>query len=892
MVDWNQPRPTRTCTLYADSAQTQPIYEIIFTGDRSTGLVTAQISNALPVQRSLLPRNAEQAPLASTLNTISVSGSNIMFAVSSPVAGVHNVGFKGLQSEGAFTSTPVLCTGDNAPIPVSLGINGSNPTGDYDIVMTGPDGKTESRVRVHWEIDTRQLSLCAGFRCSVAPVNCAVTEQMQLLRALIDNPTVGDNALSAMQQESLTEGLRQLGSPYSEIASQGEAAFWAAHPEWRDDVIHDTVMRIAATSSFTPTQIYEGLMRDRASQMNAMLGAGRQLNAALGELLQEGLRVLSAIRAGGNEGELRRTFAITVDRYNTSLVRAQAGTRTTSADELLDAVKMIWQNKSAELIDIRVGETQLVAQQQYRDQLVASGFIQDIGGTMMAANDPRLQQVTYYVDANKRLTILPPGGTTVSGNGNLGGNVIGGGSNALVQEIAAQHLFINLKQGEQITSPINVNMQPNKTSIIEFVIDEDKMVSFGTTGIIGRDLTLEIAGSGLGEKKYPSQKIGMTGESVSLRLPMGTYTLSIKDNSMYYMANSELGNTPFSVSVETNIKPYNSANIEGKISIDGSEKTMPIGMRAIAFNNVGERISKDPDTGKDLILDPSKPVWVVIHGRTDSPDSDNMRELERSLSLLGKDKNFQVVIIDWREAARDVLKILGIDVGLEDASWTPAVGAWAGQRLLDAGFAPSQVFFGVHSHGSYGGFFAAKYMMDHTEGDQKAGGIIALDSAKNPIFVGANINEADIQLKEVARYSLAFHSSFLGSIDRSLSADNTIIVGTNHSNNGMVKQHSDSVNALTDLLDAIKTGDNKNVANMFTLSSELGLRLRTLSSAYGYDALMTIQDKTSTEHPSWHPIDITGISLRTNTGGWSDLLVDPAHQPLEGVNYKPSIQFP
>jgi hypothetical protein len=211
---------------------------------------------------------------------------------------------------------------------------------------------------------------------------------------------------------------------------------------------------------------------------------------------------------------------------------------------------------------------------------------------------------------------------------------------------------------------------------------------------------------------------------------------------------------------------------------------------------------------------------------------------------------------------------------------------------MAAGFTPSNINFVGHSHGTYAAYFASDYLMQHSNNNEKVSSIIALDSAKNPAFIGAHIREEDIQFKNVANYSLALHSSFLGSIDRSLSAQNTILVGSNHPNETSVKQHGDSANALTDLFTDLKNRNNGNVLSVFSFSPKTGLHLKVLSDAYGYDAMITIKDKASALLPDWKPIDVTGISLRTSSGDWSKLMTDLDNQPIEGVDYKPSTLIP
>jgi len=278
-------------------------------------------------------------------------------------------------------------------------------------------------------------------------------------------------------------------------------------------------------------------------------------------------------------------------------------------------------------------------------------------------------------------------------------------------------------------------------------------------------------------------------------------------------------------------------------------------------------------------LTPSLSVWVVVHGRTDNPDSNNMKELQRRLFDLA-DGDYQVVSVDWSEAANDIFRILGKDIGdLENAEWTPAVGKWIGQQLLAAGFNPANARFLSHSHGSFASYFAAEWMQhewkkSHPNETGKAGAIVALDSAKNPVFFGADIPEESIVFSNVAERSIAFHSSILGSKNRAFGADRAITVTSSHID--PFKEHGFAVSMFADMLADMKAGGNPRITSFFRLSKNNGISVIGLPNAEGYDAWIEVRTEmvNTQDGPRWKAQANT-LRFKNADGSWSTPLLDP-----------------
>lgn len=206
--------------------------------------------------------------------------------------------------------------------------------------------------------------------------------------------------------------------------------------------------------------------------------------------------------------------------------------------------------------------------------------------------------------------------------------------------------------------------------------------------------------------------------------------------------------------------------IEGVISREGSERVLPVRLSVAEFTPNGQRksdyLTQDP-VNRVAELDPSEPVWVVIHGMYNNdgqayPDADfddTMHLLTKSMAAFGQLSGTQVVTIDWHEAARDN-HILG---PLQDATWTERVGAWVGSQLLGLGFPPSKINIAGFSHGTYVSYFAAKTIQEAGAGSVQS--IVALDPATNVGFLNGNgtIDASAIRFSEVANTSVALKAS-------------------------------------------------------------------------------------------------------------------------------------
>jgi len=188
---------------------------------------------------------------------------------------------------------------------------------------------------------------------------------------------------------------------------------------------------------------------------------------------------------------------------------------------------------------------------------------------------------------------------------------------------------------------------------------------------------------------------------------------------------------------------------------------MPVSMRVAEFDEAGKRKTNyEAKEGNDAIskLDPSKPVWVVVHGRENSEDSSQIAALTRNLQNL----DVQVVTIDWEGGAKD-------GIGLGGQKWIEQVGIWASRQLQAAGFKGEQINVIGHSWGSY---------VSYEIGAHIPGGVrtlVGLDPAEDAPILGGGIykgfNDPNFKFSDVAGNSYTIYSSNLGSPDRAKTAE-------------------------------------------------------------------------------------------------------------------------
>jgi hypothetical protein len=327
---------------------------------------------------------------------------------------------------------------------------------------------------------------------------------------------------------------------------------------------------------------------------------------------------------------------------------------------------------------------------------------------------------------------------------------------------------------------VNIELDPSNSKEIQFALSEAMMVNlwvdFGPdharqVGTIGGlsipafpNLSLQITGDGV---NYTSNKLRESGgsaensgESVSLKLTPGTYTLTINDLTSYPTspAFGASGITMPLIPVQMEMRPYKTQEIIGRVSIPERMETMPVSMRVAEF---------DPNTGLRLpeaknALDSTKPVWIVVHGRKDNEGSANIEYLARQLTQQG----YQVVTVNWEDAAKDNGLLLG---ALDGADWIPVIGKWVANQLKASGFTGEKIHIPGHSWGSFVAFEIGKQFKEGQNGNGfGVQSIVALDSPLDPL--PNHYPSSNVFFSEVSKTSWAIKSSAFGSESRANSA--------------------------------------------------------------------------------------------------------------------------
>jgi pimeloyl-ACP methyl ester carboxylesterase len=199
-----------------------------------------------------------------------------------------------------------------------------------------------------------------------------------------------------------------------------------------------------------------------------------------------------------------------------------------------------------------------------------------------------------------------------------------------------------------------------------------------------------------------------------------------------------------------------------------------------------------------LRIDPNLRTWIIIHGRQGSSTDSWVTALAGTIA--GIYPSDQILLLDWSTAANSI----GISTYEED--WIRPVAAWAAGKLVDYGFAGSQLNLIGHSWGGY---------MTDELAELFFGGvntIVALDPAHDGF---GNYNPEDpgqIDFRAHSQFSWAFHSSLLGSSVTPTNAHEAFIVDTG------LDLRGGAHGAVHDLFTYMLTNSSGGVSSKFQLS--------------------------------------------------------------------------
>src|SRR3989344_194182 len=386
---------------------------------------------------------------------------------------------------------------------------------------------------------------------------------------------------------------------------------------------------------------------------------------------------------------------------------------------------------------------------------------------------------------------------------------------------AIQNYPLNIPREGGGSGTKDVNMLRGTSATITFTTEEPMMVNFwldageqkdggaGFTGgiALSPNFSLSLPVPSVSQT-YESEKKDVRGkpvadsaESISTVLPPGTYALAVRDRTDLSDFTPELQSLvtlPKNIPIHFDIQPYRTQEIVGRVSIPENPKALPVSMRVAEFEEVSpgeykrkENYKSSPEDGGVHPLDPTKPVWVVMHGMNSSENEDKIDNLSQAFHGYAETEEIQLVTVNWDEGAKDI-------VGMgRDAPWTEAVGTWTARQLIAAGIHPTLVDGIGHSHGTYVLYALGKELLNITGKPMNT--LIALDPAGNIPLI-SNFDHGNIDFSSVARNSMAFEGSIIADSDWLASTASTAFRVESPSTILPTTEHQLGLTAFTEIL--------------------------------------------------------------------------------------------
>lgn len=749
-------------SMYSDQNKTVLLDQFSGSVDNISGKVKGQ---SVGDRDDLATGRMIDTPIASEITVLDIQGTRILVGYSSP----ENGGTIMLAGGGVLSTNDFDYEGGTTGDVGLLTFNTDNTPGNYPISLCGgPNGRVLSTEILHWDGTTLTAESGIGTMDFGGDEEMAEASRTMQDQGAIDDIFIGNRILALVQRTHLYE----------------------CSDFYIDDSQFDVIAR----------QYRIGPHPDAGGIARELLGV---YETGMGEVLEKAANVAVTAWNSGSQRQAIAAFDASYSFWSTHFkigaLAVDFGVRFPSHDAVFEEGIRLAQCQVNGFVANRMKYEKLLIQANERANQVGPeddptkekiSEAARLHNAMIVASLFGLQSPQYvaFTTAWGDPGIPRDGSVVVQLNGDItsaDGTVIQhvelhaaattDGPMVLGDNTVMRGFFLGVGQSKVDTE--TVKLEAGKTSSITFTLDETKMVNFsvdtskmGFTGGMAMpvhpNIAIDLTGSSLNGKTYLSDHSQDSGESISYMLSAGIYTLTIRDATNYgsLSAGARAALHLPEIHVDTNIKPYNSANIEGVVSIDKNALVMPVSMKVAAFDASGKRVDRDPITGKELTLDANKPVWVVIHGRNDNENSGKMQELAKALIESG----YQVVTIDWSKAAGSNIPE---SVGMQGEAWIQAVADWSYLALTSAQVEGGNVRMGVHSWGSFVGFAIAEHFK--SENGIGVDTIVALDSARDPTLAW-RYDASQVNFAAVSNTSTAFHSSFWGSEGRANTADHTI----------------------------------------------------------------------------------------------------------------------
>jgi hypothetical protein len=791
-MDWegSKVRPQGEFALYADEACSVMLDRIVFEGDRANRSVAV-----ITEQRT----EAKEWLAEPSVQVLAAERANVTVAVQSPFeTGVAEL------TGGGFLGTKEI-TGTDFQI-VTLTMDGTKPSGTYEVqLLDRPNGTIVGRIPVEWDQTKKTLSVVGGLKSFTPQISAntkvgfaeALSQYELVVQAISQKEVMSQvsgeilvesrldgsaaDALASTQLVNLTALAAQSGYALTVDKDGLWERFISVFPEWKEENKAATTKQMNLSG--------DNFYYYREAEFNGYAQYMDAYNDAVGRMLEAGMNAITTARAGGDPTAYLTALNAVPGKYGSNVWAKLAvmGVKLPERPEILAACEAILEQKAQELVQSQVAAANVVETQmiQFNTQMI--GGTGEASSPTQVISAARQAFISQLYAAQSVLPMYGEDGTTIIGYGGTVGVNLAGESlyaSAPAQETGSLVAsLVNLKslgvlsaidihqlkltngilEGAETVRPLRngvatITFELKETSMVNFWVDTGELGTLTTVpsqGLIQPDIALALGGTGL-NGEYDSNKEGdpSAGESISSVLPAGTYTLLVRDVTDYQGQESlHLSD----VLVGINIRPYTTQKIEGRISIEGRDVTMPVSMSVAEFDKLPDGSWERMKASETHALDPSKPVWVVIHGRTNSENSDNIVDLTKALYEFDQAHKgaYQVVTINWELASKDNSFLpLNFDP-LRDATWTPAVGKWVAHQLEALGFEGKNINLIGSSHGAFASYFAAQEFNQAGKGIVHS--IIALDPAANVQFFNGSdpIDESKIKFSEVAETSLA-----------------------------------------------------------------------------------------------------------------------------------------
>ncbi|TSC57178.1 MAG: hypothetical protein Greene041662_1038, partial [Candidatus Peregrinibacteria bacterium Greene0416_62] len=406
------------------------------------------------------------------------------------------------------------------------------------------------------------------------------------------------------------------------------------------------------------------------------------------------------------------------------------------------------------------------------------------------------------------------------------------------------------------TEALSIPAEGSET--LRFTLDREVMANFWVNSVAGRALSLSISGGSLPTGGYSSDHGLSSADSTSLRLTPGTYDVTVSDKTNYgIMPNgNDMRSRPLEFPLHMDVQPWNTRQIMGRVSLPGEREAKEVSLRVAEFDDVtGKRIKSYDPNNADAVkaLDPSKPVWVVVHGREDNEGSGKMEQLARELTASG----YQVLTMNWSDGAKDNAPHFG---GLQGEQWIEPTATKIFEMLHALGVRGENISFGVHSWGSFVSYeIAERYKEENGFGVQA---IVALDPAKDPTL-GIGYDAAQVDFSKVSNVSWGFHSSMWGSVPRAMTGGKAIEIRSPDVLSPTDK-HGLAVTAFANLIRLQREDPQNELTNEFRMSSLSESQNRVQCDDI-YEGWMWVTSYDKTDKNGAHYVDaVPSIFTATN----------------------------